>query len=184
MLRNRRRLSKIALQPTVLGPAILQVMAGLMGICAGLFLLLIAICNLHSSHDIHMFGSWAFYITQAASITLDILFVLWVRRLDGIASNDDGLAGRIVVAAAAFLCSWFFLYMYETKGGATPEHKYAVQLIYVGAEYALAMIFFLYPVTVYRDLRRHFREFAIADRRTWDGVGHDAAGAQNPCPIQ
>ena len=70
----------------------------------------------------------AFYITQAVSITFDILFVLWVRRLAGISAEGDGLAGRLAVATAAFIGSWFFLYMYETKGGAAPEHRYAVQL--------------------------------------------------------
>jgi len=165
MLRNRRRLSEIASGAPVLGPAILHTMAGLTGISAGLFLLLIAVFNLHDGHDVHMFGSWGFYITQATSITFDILFVLWVRRLAGISEEGDGLAGRLAVAAAAFIGSWFFLYMYETKGGASPEHRYAVQLVYVGAEYTLAMLFFFYPVMVHGELRRHFREFAAADRR-------------------
>jgi hypothetical protein len=185
MMRNQRRLYEIAHRPPPLGPAILHTMSGLLGISAGLFLLLVAVCSLHSYHDIHMFGSWAFYITQATSITLDILFVLWVRALPGISSDGDGLAGRTALATAIFLCSWFFLYMYETKGAAVPEHKYAVQLIYVGAENALAMLFFLYPLTVYRDLRRHFRESAVADQRAWDGEGPDRApGVQNPCPTQ
>jgi hypothetical membrane protein len=165
MLRNQRRLSEIAGGTPILGPAILHTMAGLTGITAGLFLLLIAVFNLHDGHDVHMFGSWGFYITQAASITFDILFVLWVRRLAGISEDGDGLAGRLAVAAAAFVGSWFFLYMYETKDAAAPDHRYAVQLVYVGAEYTLAMLFFFYPVTVHGDLRRHFREFAAADRR-------------------
>jgi hypothetical protein len=99
--------------------------------------------------------------------------VLWVRRLAGISPDGDGLAGRVAVAIAAFIGSWFFLYMYETKGGAAPEHKYAIQLTYVGAEYALAMLFFFYPVTVYRELRRHFRDFAAADSRKEDGGEDD-----------
>jgi hypothetical membrane protein len=140
-------------------------MAGLMGIIAGLFLLLIAVFNLHDGHDVHMFGSWAFYITQAASITFDILFVLWVRRLAGVSGEGDSLAGRLAVAAAVFIGSWFFLYMYETKDAAAPDHKYIVQLIYVGTEYTLAMLFFLYPLTIHGDLRRHFRKFAAAGRR-------------------
>jgi hypothetical protein len=160
MLRNQRLLSQIAGDTPVWGPAILHTLAGLTGIVAGLFLLLIAIYNLNDGHDVHMFGSWGFYITQAISIRFDILFVLWLRRLAGISPDGDGLAGRLAVAVAAFIGSWFFLYMYETKGGATPEHKYAVQLTYVGAEYALAMIFFFYPMTVYGELRRHFRDFA------------------------
>jgi len=160
MLRNRHRLSLVTNGPATFWPSMLHTMAGLMGISAGLFLLLIAVYNLDNGHDVHMFGSWAFYITQTASITFDILFVLWIRRLAGISPSGDGLAGRAVIAGLSFIVSWFFLYMYETKNYVAPENRYAVQLVYVGAEYTLAMLFFFYPVTAYNELRRHFREFA------------------------
>jgi hypothetical protein len=166
ILRNRRRLSELALGGVkVLGPSIAYGLASGLGICAGISLLLVAVYNLNNGHDVHMAGSWAFYITQATSITFDILFVLWLRRLAGAPPAGDGLLARVLVAAAIFLGSWFFLYMYESKDYATPEHKYAIQLVYVGAEYFVAMLFLAYPMTAYAEMRRHFREFAAADRR-------------------
>jgi hypothetical protein len=165
IIRNRRRLSELARSGVpVLGPTILYVLASLLGICAGLFLLLVAIFNLTDGHDVHMDGSWGFYISQALSITMDILFVLWLRRLVE-APPSDGLLSRTLVAAGIFFGSWFFLYMYESKGNAAPDIKYTVQLVYVGTEYVVAMLFLIYPMTAFAEMRRHFREFAAADRR-------------------
>ncbi len=164
IVRNRRRLSDFSRAGlSVAGPATLFALSTILGISAALFLMLVAIFNLHDGHDVHMYGSWAFYITQALSITLDILFVLWLRRIVGAPAARDGLWSRVLVAAGIFLGSWFFLYMYETKGLAAPENRYAIQLIYVGSEYFVAAMFLAYPMTAFAEMRRHFREFASAD---------------------
>lgn len=166
ILRNRRRLAELSGSGvSVWGPSLLYCLASVLGMAAGFSLLTIAVYNLNDGHDVHMYGSWAFYITQATAITFDILFVLWLRRVAGAPPAGDGLAGRVIVAIAIFLGSWFFLYMYESKDYATPAHKYAIQLVYVGAEYFVAMLFLAYPMTAYAEMRRHFREFAAADRR-------------------
>ncbi|MBN9589522.1 MAG: hypothetical protein J0G99_11000 [Alphaproteobacteria bacterium] len=163
IVRNRRRLFHFARAGVpVKGPAILFALASALGIAAGLFLMLVAIFNLHDGHDVHMYGSWAFYISQALAITIDILFVLWLRRLVDEPSGRDGIVSRVLVAAGIFLGSWFFLYMYETKGLAAPDHKYAIQLVYVGSEYFVATMFLAYPMTAFAEMRRHFRELAGA----------------------
>jgi len=164
VVRNRRRLTHFSRSGiAVTGPAILFALSTFLGISAGLFLMLVAIYNLHDGHDVHMYGSWAFYITQALAITLDILFVLWLRRRVDTPAQRDGLWSRVLVAVGIFLGSWFFLYMYETKGLAAPDHKYAIQLVYVSSEYFVAAMFLAYPMTAFSEMRRHFREFASVD---------------------
>ena len=148
----------------VTGPTILHWTACLVGLFAGASLAVVAIYNLEDDHDIHLMGSWAFYISQAVSITLDILFVLWVRRLAGNPEQGDGLRRRILVAIGIFLGSWFFLYMYLSKDYAAPENRYAIQLVYVAAEYFVATFFLAYPMTAYPEMRRHFREFSATAR--------------------
>jgi hypothetical protein len=166
ILRNQRRLADLSRSGVgVLGPTFAYGLASLLGMAAGLSLLTVAVYNLNDGHDIHMYGSWMFYIAQATAITFDILFVLWMRRLAGASPRGDGLMARALVALAIFFGSWFFLYMYETKDLASPQHRYAIQLVYVGAEYFVAMLFLAYPMTAYAEMRRHFREFAAADRR-------------------
>lgn len=144
---------------SVRGPVILSWSTCATGIAAGAFLGLISIYNLNDAHDIHMFGSWAFYLCQAFSIIFDILFVMSVR---GIAPADGSakikLQARATVASIVALLSLFFLVMYETKGYATPQDKYATQLVYVSAEYAVCMFFLAYPTTVFFEMRGHLRQ--------------------------
>jgi hypothetical protein len=164
--RNQARLNILAAQGVpVVGPTILQWTACILGLLAGFCLGVIAIYNLEDAHDIHLMGSWVFYLSQAISITLDILFVLWVRRLTASPGRGDGLMSRVAVAVAIFLGSWFFLYMYLSKDYAAPEHRYAIQLIYVGAEYFVATFFLAYPMTAYAEMRRHFRELTGTGRQ-------------------
>jgi hypothetical protein len=164
VVRNRRRLAGFSRSGlNVGGPATLFALSTILGISAGVSLMLVSVYNLHDGHDMHMYGSWVFYITQTLSITLDILFVLWLRRIVKTPSGRDGLWSRVLVAVGIFLGSWFFLYMYETKGLAAPENRYAIQLIYVSSEYFVAAMFLAYPMTAFAEMRRHFREFASAD---------------------
>jgi hypothetical protein len=166
VVRNRRRLAGFSRSGlNVAGPATLFALSTVLGISAGISLMLVSVYNLHDGHDMHMYGSWVFYITQTLSITLDILFVLWLRRIVKAPSGRDGLLSRVLVAVGIFLGSWFFLYMYETKGLAAPENRYAIQLIYVSSEYFVAAMFLAYPMTAFAEMRRHFREFASADGR-------------------
>jgi hypothetical protein len=167
IIRSRNRLALILEQGATVSavlPTLLYTGAGILGMAAGLSLASLAIYNLNDGHDIHMKSSWAFYICQAVSITLDILFVFWMRRLSLQPTKGDGLMSRAAVAAGIFIGSWFFLYMYLSKDSAAPEHRYAVQLVYVGAEYVVAVLFLAYPATVYRELRQHFRETSQAGR--------------------
>jgi hypothetical protein len=143
------------------GVTVLNWTASLVGMLAGCLLVLVSVYNLTDGHNVHMFGSWGFYICQALSITFDIIFVLWMRRFAMGPTKKDGLWGRVAVATGIFVGSWFFLFMYESKGYAAPDHQYAVQLVYVGAEYAVCMLFLIYPMTAYAEIRRHFREFAL-----------------------
>ena len=162
LVRNSRRLSDLATGGIdAHGLTVVNWTASLMGILAGCFLALVSVYNLTDGHDVHMFGSWGFYISQALSITFDIIFVLWMRRYAMGPTEKDGLWGRVAVAMGIFVGSWFFLFMYESKGYAAPDHKYAVQLVYVGAEYTVCMLFLIYPMTAYAEIRRHFREFAL-----------------------
>ena len=164
--RNRYRLGLLAAQGMkVAGPMLLAGIASVLGIAAGFWLATVSVYTLNNGHDVHMMGSWAFYICQALSITLDILFVLWMRRLAPSPFSDDRLWQRIAVAAGIFLGSWFFLYMYLSKDFAAPENRYAIQLVYVGAEYLVALLFLIYPMTAYAEMRRHFREFAGDERK-------------------
>ncbi len=163
LLRNTRRLAhtKRSGQNT-LGPAILNWLSCISGICAGVFLGLVSIYNLRQGHDVHMFGSWVFYISQSLSIVFDILFVLWMRQI----SVDSGMEqsdfwARVAVAAGVFVGSFFFLYMYETKNYAAPQIRYTIQLIYIGAEYFVCLLFLLYPAIAYREMRRHFAQLAV-----------------------
>lgn len=163
--RNQTRLRLLAMQGMgVTGPNILQWLACILGLLAGFWLGAVAAYNLEDDHDIHLMASWAFYVSQAVSITLDILFVLWLRRLTGNSGRGDGLMSRILVAIGIFIGSWFFLYMYLSKDSAAPENRYAVQLVYVAAEYVVATLFLAYPMTAYFELRRHLREFAATAR--------------------
>lgn len=166
-IRNRRRVMLLSGQGVTgraVAPTLLYAAASLLGMAAGVSLALLAVYNLNNGHDIHMTSSWTFYICQAVSITLDILFVLWMRRLTGQSEKGDGLRSRIMVASGIFCGSWFFLYMYLSKDSVAADYRYAVQLIYVGAEYIVAVLFLTYPVTAYPELRRHLREFAVAGR--------------------
>ncbi len=162
LLRNTRRLAHTKRSGiSILGPTILNWLSCTAGICAGVFLGLVAIYNLRQGHDVHMFGSWAFYISQSFSIVFDILFVLWMRKL----TVDSGMEksdfwARVAVASGVFVGSFFFLYMYETKDYAPPQTQYTIQLIYIASEYVVCLLFLLYPAIAYREMRRHFAQLA------------------------
>ncbi len=162
LLRNTRRLAHTKRNgDSVLGPTILNWLSCAAGICAGTFLGLVSIYNLRQGHDVHMFGSWAFYISQSLSIVFDILFVLWMRKItvdSGMEASD--FWARVAVAAGVFIGSFFFLYMYETKNYAPPQTRYTIQLIYIASEYFVCMLFLLYPAIAYREMRRHFVQLA------------------------
>lgn len=160
LLRNGRRLRDANIRAPL--QEALNWGACITGMFAGLCLATIAIYNLHDGHDVHMAGSWAFYISQVLAITLDIIFVMRKPRLLGLPAHQ-GLATRVAVAAGVLIGSLFFLYMYLSKGSVAPDHKLLVQQIYVASEYTVCLLCLFYPSIVYGEMRRDYREFAIAD---------------------
>jgi hypothetical protein len=133
------------------------------GMAAGFFLSLLGLYTLNNGHDVHMFSSWAFYISQVLAIILDTFFVFWLARLCGEHMGPIehfGRRCRVALGSVIFVLSLCFLYLYEVRDFLPKAELYPVQLLFVASEYALAICCFAYPLTVFAEVRRHYREIA------------------------
>lgn len=161
---NAGRLSAAVPRPSrINGPAILNLLASLVGYAAAIFLFLLAFYPLRSGHDMHISASWGFYICTALSITLDTGGTAWLQRSypDAVTPVERlGLKLRALIAVLVVLFSFFFLYLYLARDYALPTDKYTLQVIYVVTEYIVIFLFFAYPMTGFAEMRRHYREIA------------------------
>jgi hypothetical protein len=139
-------------------PALLNQMSFLAGIIAGTFLALLAIYDVKSGRDMHMASSWIFYVSQVLAILFDTacaLSLARICRLDGRIAAI-GRRARLSIGSTLLVSSLLFLYLYLTSDSVPPDQRYTMQLIYVAAEYTVALLCFAYPMAVYWEIRRHF----------------------------
>lgn len=160
---NSARMARLSAEDRhVLLPA-LSGFACFSGIVAGVFLATLGLFTLNNGYEVHMYSSWIFYISQVLAILLDTILVFWLARLcaehQG-PTERNGRRARLVLGLMILSASLFFLFMYEVRAYLPKEDKYPAQLVFVASEYLVAVLCFSYPLTIFAEMRRHYREIA------------------------
>jgi hypothetical protein len=160
----RQRLTLAAPHAQLAQARRLNVIACVTGMLAGVFLGLLAVVNLQTGNRQHMLFSVLFFVCQAVAFLFDTWCATLQRRLlsdlDGPAERLS-IAGKLLVAGATVVSAFFFLFMFIAKDRNVFADRYTAQVVYVTAEYLLAMLLFAYPVPAYFEVRRHYRERAL-----------------------
>jgi len=131
------------------------------GIAAGIFLGALAVVDLGSGNSQHMLYSVLFFVTQVLAFVLDSLGGVKLRRLcPGLTHPSERLAivGKIGLAGISLTGGLFFLFIFAAKDIGLFADRYAVQQVYVLAEYGLCILLFAYPLPCYLEIRRHYRQ--------------------------
>jgi len=137
--------------------------AAFCGVAAGFFLCLLGMYTLNNGHEVHMWSSWAFYITQVLAILLDTIFVFWLARICSehhTSVEHFGRRCRVVLGVSILICSLIFLFMYQVRDFLSEADRYPAQLFFVFSEYVVAILCFAYPLAGFAEMRRHYREIA------------------------
>jgi hypothetical protein len=143
------------------GPTILNLVLFASGLHASLWLALLGLFNLHTGHKIHMMASWFFYFGQVSADLLDACCAVWIGRVCAgfqTAVEQRGRRNRVALIGALVVTSLCYLYIYLTKDGMPKVDYYWVQVLYVRTEYVVGAMCFLYPVMVFPEMRRHYRQ--------------------------
>ena len=163
LMMNSDRLSRLPREQRPLALVLIGRFAALSGVVAGVCLCLIGMYTLNNGHDVHMYSSWAFYISQVLAILLDTIFMFWLVRLSPehmTPVEHFGRRCRVVLGLSILVSSLVFLFMYEVRDFLAPADVYPAQLFFVFSEYTVAILCFAYPLAGFAEMRRHYREIA------------------------
>lgn len=158
---NRYRFRNFARPGMAVWPLeILNLGACVIGLAAGVFLVLLGLYRLHdgsTNHAMHIELSILYYSSQVTAFLFDGACVVLQRRvligLDGPAERRSFKSRGFIAGATAVTALWF-LYMYLDRSGLFD--LYVGQAIYVGTEYTLVLLCLAYPMAPFIEARRHY----------------------------